>query len=446
VETRNEIPGLRAGLGWFSLSLRDLGQAREIFLRLARTEGYPEGFHGLAALLLATGRVRDARVIMERLSLAYPRDPVIQVNRGMVLAGEGGSRELAGAAVAAKRALTLDTRLGAAHTCLGIIAFMQGRLEAAETHFAEAIRLSDPVGQRNMGLLACAREDWGRAEPHLLRATRLDPLDARAWAGLGAVSLHTGRTEEALLHLRRAGALDPRHTGIARGLAIALARSGDGRAAEEAIRRTLGLVPEPGRWVLLLELAALLVSDGGPSGNPVLDEEAKQVLAQAGAIRPGDPGILFYEGVVRSRLGRPKEAMERFASSMGSDEYCIPAHENVRRIKKHLRARGQFLRRKVSSRSLLAVFSLFQLAAAWSFFVSRLLSEITFVLLIIVFSLLFAVAVLVPALEGETKSEIPLDLVIPERTFIPSPEAEMALPFVRLRTALRPRTESCPRL
>ena len=438
VESRREIPGLRAKLGWFSLALHNPGKAKGIFLELARGEGDPGGFHGLAALLLAMGRTKEAGVIMERLSLASPRDPLVQINRGMALARAGGDLDLADATVAAKRALSLDPRFAAAHTCLGIIAFKQGRLDAAEAHFTDALRLSDPAGHRNLGLLACARGRWSEAEPHLLRATREDPLDARAWAGLGGIALHGGNNEEAVLHLRRASRLDPWDTGTARGLAIALAGCGETGDAEGVIRKALDLTRGPGRWVLLLDLAALLISMGGASGDPVLDEEARQVLARAGALCPDEPGILFYEGVAEGRLGNPKEAVDRFTSSMSREVYRIPAHENIRRIKKHVSGSKGFLAGISPSRSILALFSLLQLAAIWLFFIARFVSETTFVLLPAILSGLFALATLVPARNGEVKKETPLYLVVPERTFVPSPEAEMISPLVRLRMALRP--------
>jgi len=432
------VPGLRAELGWFSLMLHHLGKAKGIFLQLARADGDPGGFHGLAALLLAIGRTREAAVIMKRLSGAMPRDPLLQVNHGMVLARAGGPRDLADAAVSAKRALSLDRRFAPAHTCLGVIAFKQGRLDAAEAHFIDATRLSDPRGHRNLGLLACSRGRWKEAEPHLMRAVRLDPLDARAWAGLGAIALWSGKAEEAVLHFRRAGTLDPWDTGAARGLAIALAGCGDTGEAEEVIRRSLGLTPGAGRWVLLLDLAALLISMGGPAGNPVLDEEAQQVLGKAEALRPDEPAVLFYEGVVESRLGNQKKAMERFASSMVREEYRTPANENIRHLKKHIRSRKGILAGISSARYALAAFSLLQLAALWLFFVARLVSETTFVLLISIFSLLFALATFIPARNGEPGKESPPDLTIPERTFVSLPEGEMVPPQVRLRTALRP--------
>ncbi|MDD1665518.1 MAG: tetratricopeptide repeat protein [Methanomicrobiales archaeon] len=436
--SRRGDPGLRAELGWYTLMLHHLGEARGIFLELARGDGDLGGFHGLAALLLATGRTREAAVITGRLSGAMPRDPLLHVNHSMVLARAGGSRDLTDATVSARRALSLDPRFAPAHACLGGIAFKQGKLDAAEAHFRDANRLSDPRAHRNLGLLACARGRWKEAEPHLVHAIRLDPMDAPAWAGLGALALHSGKAEEAVLHLRCASTLDPWDAGAARGLAIALARCGDTGGAEEVIRRTLGLTPGPERWVLLLDLAALLISMGGPAGNPVLDDEAQRLLGKAGALRPDEPAILFYEGVVESRLGNPGKAMERFTSARVREEFRIPALENLRHLKERTRSRAGILAGISGARSALAAFCLLQLAALWLFFVARLVSEIAFVLLVSIFSVLFALTTFLPARNGEPMKEIPLDLVIPARTFVPGPEGEMVPPSIRLRTALRP--------
>jgi tetratricopeptide (TPR) repeat protein len=447
VESPGAPPMPRALLGWFFLAQHDTERAKEIFLGLADTEGDPAGFHGLAAVLLALGQQEDARVIMEKLSPAFPRDPLVQVNLGMVLARGEGGRDLADAAIAAKRALSLAPRFAPAHSCLGITAFREGDAEAAEASLAEAARLADPAGERNLGLLLCASGRRDEAEPRLLRATLLDPLDARAWAGLGAIALGRGEGGAALGHLRRANLLDPRDPGTVRGLALDLAGSGSPEEAEEVIRRALPLAPAPARWVLLLELAALLASGGGPGGDQVLDEEARGALVEAGKLRPGDKGILFYRAVVEARLGQPGEALDLFTSCEESSEYHAAAHENIRRLKKHLKAEKGFPAVFPPARTVLAFFTLIQLAASWFLFVAGLVSETGFLLLLVLFSALFALEAFLPGGSGSTgaKQGGPPDLLLPGRTFVPVPEADMVSPFVRLRTALRPRTGPTPR-
>ncbi|HXW98234.1 MAG TPA: tetratricopeptide repeat protein, partial [Methanomicrobiales archaeon] len=412
-------------------------KAREIFLPLARVQGYPEGFHGLAAVLSSLDLATEATHIMDRVAASCPKDPLVQVNRGMALARAGGSRDLAEAAIAAKRALSLDPGFAPAHTCLGVVAFREGRLEAAASHLADAARLADPAGHRNLGLLACATGRVHEAENRLGIATRTDPHDAPAWAGLGALALAAGKQGDALLHLRRAAALDPHDTGIARGLAIALAKGGDTAGAEEVLRKAIDLAPTAGRGVLLLELAALLLPSGGRAGNHVLDEEARLVLQEAHSLRPGDPGVLFYEGIAAARLGNVREAIDRFTGSMGSDRYRGPAHENIRRVRERSRPWSRVPPWVSPARSILAILSLLQLAALWLFFVARLVSETGFVILIAVLSGLFALAMLSPARDGADGKEPQLDLVVPERNYLPGPEAEMASPLIRLRTALR---------
>lgn len=447
VEAGGSTPVLRAMLGWFSLALRDPGSAKGIFMRLAEEGEDPAGFHGLAAVLLSLGMQDDARVILEKLSPALPRDPLVQVNLGMVLARGSAGRDLADAAIAAKRALSLDPGFAPAHACLGIVAFREGDTRAAEAHLAEAVRLRDPAGERNLGLLLCAKGRWEEAEPRLLRATSLDPLDPRAWAGLGAIALRRGDVEQGLDHLRQANLLDPRDTGAARGLSLALAGGGSPGEAEEVIRRALALLPAsaPGRWEILLELAALLLARGGPGGDPVLDEEAGEGLAMAGELRPGEPAILFYRGVVEGRLGHSKEAMDLFSSCLECREYRAPAHENLRRLKKHAQAGKGLPAWFPPARTALALASLLQLAAAWYLFVAGLVSEGGFLLLLLLFSALFALVAFVPWREAGRRREIPPDLVMPGRTCVPGPEADMVSPFIRLRAALRPRTGLTPR-
>jgi tetratricopeptide (TPR) repeat protein len=440
VEAAGSPPGPRAMLGWFCLALHDTGKAQEIFLPPADREGDPAGLHGLAAVLLARGEQGDARVIMEKLSAAFPRDPLIQLNLGMVLARGQGARDLAEAAIAAKRALALAPRFAPAHSCLGITSFREGNLEAAMASLAEALRLGDPAGERNLGLLLGAAGRTEDAEARLRRAAVLDPSDARAWAGLGSIALGRGEGEAALGHLHRANLLDPRDAGAARGLALALARKGARQEAEEVIREALALAPGPERWALLLELAALLVSAGGPSGDPVLDDEARGILAEAGKLRPGDRGVLFYRAVVEARLGQPREAMDLLASCEESPGYRAAAHENLRRLRKHLLAGRGFPAGFPRSRTILAIFSLLQVAAAWFLFVAGVISDMVFLLLLVLFSALFALEAFLPGGGTGAKRETPPELLLPGRTFVPVPEAEMVSPLVRLRTALRPGT------
>jgi tetratricopeptide (TPR) repeat protein len=445
VEPPGRTPAVRAMPGWFFLALHDPGRAREVFMQLAGEED-PAGYHGLAAVLFHLGMTGDAREVLEKLSAAYPRDPFIQVNLGMVLSSGSMARDRADAAIAAKRALSLAPGFAPAHTCLGIVSFREGDTAAAEASFAEAARLRDPAAERNLGLLLCATGRWEEAEPRLLRATRLDPLDHRAWAGLGALLLRRGEVEEGLASLRQAHRLDPRHPGAARATALALAARGETGEAEEVIRGALALLPAPApaRGALLLELAALLLSSAGPGGDPVLDEEAGKLLVEADGIRPGEPGVPFYRGVIEGRLGHPAGAMDLFTACLGSGEYRGPAQENTRRLKKFAKAAGGAPPWLPTARTGLVLATLLQLAGSWYLFASGRISEGGFLLLLAILSVLFALGALLPGKEPGKRREIPPDLVLPPRSFVPVPEPDMVSPLLRLRTALRPRSGTDP--
>jgi hypothetical protein len=149
--------------------------------------------------------------------------------------------------------------------------------------------------------------------------------------------------------------------------------------------------------------------------------------------------------VVEARLGQPREAMDLFTSCMESGEYRAPAHENVRRLKKYLGTGRRFPARLPPARTFLALCAILQLAASWFLFVAGFISEVSFLLLLVLFSALFALEAFLPGGGATPAQERLPDLFLPERTFVPVPEAGIVSPLVRLRTALRPRQEPSPR-
>ena len=92
-------------------------------------------------------------------------------------------------------------------------------------------------------------------------------------------------------------------------------------------------------------------------------------------------------------------------------------------------------------RAALALFAALQITLLWFLFMAKFLSETAFLLLMVIFSGLFALATVVPVGTRGLRREILPDPVIPGRAFVPAPEAEMASPLIRLRTSLRPRSE-----
>jgi hypothetical protein len=116
-------------------------------------------------VLIAQGRLADARVVLEELATGRGRlIPVVHAHLAEVLARTGDGR----AAAAADHARTFATRAGAtkeiaqAHRALGIALGSTGDAPSAAAHFAEALRRYQDLGTR--WEVAQTLRDWGRAE------------------------------------------------------------------------------------------------------------------------------------------------------------------------------------------------------------------------------------------------------------------------------------------
>ncbi|HSX62971.1 MAG TPA: tetratricopeptide repeat protein [Tahibacter sp.] len=85
---------------------------------------------------------------------------------------------------------------------------------------------------------------FGLAESHYLRLTKLDPRNADAWHLLGVVAYQMGKVDKAIAHYRRAVELRPRAAEMLNNLALALRAKGDLAGAAALFAQALGVRPE----------------------------------------------------------------------------------------------------------------------------------------------------------------------------------------------------------
>lgn len=142
-------------------------------------------------------------------------------------------------ALAAKRPqdLELARLLAEAHVRNGSGDLLLKRLEGkddAVSHYA-----------RGLVLFARAADASGPAIAEFRRAAELAPDQAELHYRLGLALLESEKLEEALVALRKATAMAPDKSGWALPLAKALARTGDGKAAVQAIRTLVTGDPTP---------------------------------------------------------------------------------------------------------------------------------------------------------------------------------------------------------
>ncbi len=120
------------------------------------------------------------------------------------------------------------------------LALEQGKLDTAVEGWREVIRVDPehPRANRQLGLVLAARNQAAEARPHLEKALREEPPDARVHVVLARSSVADGRLGEAIEHLREAVRLAPRLTAARNDLAWILATAADAslRNPEEALQ------------------------------------------------------------------------------------------------------------------------------------------------------------------------------------------------------------------
>jgi len=98
-----------------------------------------------------------------------------------------------------------------AHSNLGSVLTVQGRIEEAIAHEIASLRLNPDQWDvhYNLGVTLEARGEWEEALRHYREAVRLRPGSARARTALGAALFRAGRVDEAFEHVSEALRLNP---------------------------------------------------------------------------------------------------------------------------------------------------------------------------------------------------------------------------------------------
>jgi tetratricopeptide (TPR) repeat protein len=155
------------------------------------------------------------------------------------------------------QALAANSRLAAAHICLGTVFNGSGEYERAADAFRRALD-AEPGADDAYGGLAAALEQLGRsneAEQTFLRAIELRPYywGGRAW--LGSFYRTRARFDEAIVQYREAVRLSPDNARAHAILGGALAQSGRYAEAIDACRRSIDILPNAaayGTWGMVL--------------------------------------------------------------------------------------------------------------------------------------------------------------------------------------------------
>ena len=169
---------------------------------------------------------RDSITLYEHSLEVTRSNSLIHNNLGMALAAQGKMDQ---AEAHYAEALRLNPNFALAHNNLGMALAKQGKMDEAEGHFAEALRLN-PVfagAHNNLGMALAAQGKMDQAEAHYAEALRLDPNFAEAYNNFGVALTKQGKIDEAITMFQKAIQIKPNYSKACSNLGLAFEKQGN---------------------------------------------------------------------------------------------------------------------------------------------------------------------------------------------------------------------------
>ena len=246
-------------------------------------------------------------------------------------------------------ALQLDQFNAAAHGALAHLYELQGRAALVEPTLKKAVSLAPDDWNliNQLGEYYVNRSQWREAGEQYRRAVELTPDNSRAQNNLGLVFRGLGRLEDAAAAFRKAIALEPTALRY-RNLGMVLAESANYPESVRMLQQSIQMRPSQYRtWGILalvylnqhedagkvrdsfqkaIDLAKplrketptdsyLLADVGQYYAFLEMERESLPLLAQAAALAPDTPEVLYQVAVGYEALGHREEALQWLASA-----------------------------------------------------------------------------------------------------------------------------------
>ena len=247
------------------------------------------------------------------------------------------------------RALSLDKFNAAAYGALAELQARQGRTELVEATLQKAVGLApdDWMLTMQLGTYYLDRSQWAQASEQFRHAVDLVPDNPRAHNNLGLVYRGLGQLDASASAFQKSIDLEPTFIHF-RNLGMVLAEGGRYAEAERALGRSTEMRPNNYRaWGLLAGVYAdqhadaakvtatyekaialsadllkqtpkdeyLLADIGGYYAALGKKREGLPLLAQAAALAPDIPEVLYQVGVGYEQLGHRDEALRWLAKA-----------------------------------------------------------------------------------------------------------------------------------
>jgi tetratricopeptide (TPR) repeat protein len=296
-----------AGAGWQG-SVRssmdayakgDLTKALDNVLALPPDVGDPRVYSYRAHLLLAVGRVDEARSDIDRALKLAPNDANALALQAVIAVTQG---EKGQALDTARKAVAASPNSATAHLALSYAQQASFDLPGARASAQTAVQ-ADPQNALAWARMAELESSFGNFDATLAaaqKAVALDPGVSRTQAVLGFSYLMQVNTAQARAAFAKAIALDSADPLPRLGLGLARIRDGDLEGGGRDIEVAASLDPNN----------ALVRSYLGKTYyEEKLEDRAGREFGVAKSLDPNDPTPWFYDAILKQTTNRPVEAL-----------------------------------------------------------------------------------------------------------------------------------------
>lgn len=288
---------------------------------LARAPGDPRAVLILASAERRRGHAASARRRLEPLALAHPRAANTHYELGLAREATG---DPAGAVAALRQAVAAHRELPAAWRALGDLLFRGGDTRGAEAAYAEHLRASVTAPELKLAADALARGDPAAAEPLVRRHLSRTPRDGMALQMLGDALTRLSRQPEAEAVLALALDIDPGFDGARFGLANALFQQQKAAEALPHVHRLLAADPRDPAYRNLLAACLALVGD-----PQEVDALYRDLLAEF----PNQPKLQLNHGHALRTIDRAEEATAAYRRALALDPGLGDAYWSLANLK-----------------------------------------------------------------------------------------------------------------